>query len=56
MIEDHSIMSVKEARKILGQSAESMSDLQIEDLIANLHSIAKLTIREIIEGRIKISD
>lgn len=41
------IISTKEARKILGKEAENLSDDQIEDLIINLQSIAKLYIQSV---------
>jgi len=41
------IISIKEARKILGKEAENLSDDQIEDLIINLQSIAKLYIQSV---------
>ena len=35
------IISVKEARKILGSDAVEMSDEEIEQVVATLHSLAK---------------
>ncbi|HUA13455.1 MAG TPA: hypothetical protein VL989_03070 [Candidatus Sulfotelmatobacter sp.] len=39
------IISVKEARKLLGKDYNHLSDEQIEDLIINLHEIAKGALR-----------
>lgn len=41
------IISIKEARKILGKEAEDLSDDQVEDLIINFQSIAKLYIQSV---------
>ena len=38
------IISVKEARKILGSTATGMSDDEISDVIDTLHSLAKSAI------------
>jgi len=38
------IMSVKEARKLLGKDAEDMTDEQVEGLIEQTHELAKLAL------------
>lgn len=43
------IISVKEARKLLGKDYDHMTDEQIEDLIIQLDEIARLSIRDSIE-------
>lgn len=40
------IISVKEARKILGKDAESMTDREIEELIGTLDLLAKDALQE----------
>lgn len=37
-------MSVKEARKLLGKDADSMTDEQITELIEQTHDLAKLAL------------
>lgn len=46
---DRLIISVKEARKLLGKDAESLTDKYIEELIVQLDEIARLTIRQFME-------
>lgn len=41
------IISVKEARKILGQEHKNLTDEQLEKLIVELSAIAKLYIRSV---------
>lgn len=41
------IISVKEARKLLGTEYDNMSDDQIEEIIVQLEEIARLTIRQL---------
>jgi hypothetical protein len=48
------IISVKEARKLLGKDAKQMSDTEVEKLIIDLNVIARYTIRGIMEGTIKM--
>jgi hypothetical protein len=38
------IMSVKEARKLLGKDAQNMTDEQIEELVGQTHELAKLAL------------
>lgn len=38
------IMSVKEARKLLGKGAKDMTDEQVELLISQTHELAKLAL------------
>jgi hypothetical protein len=40
------IISIKEARKILGSSADGMTDEEILEVIGSLHSIAKGAIED----------
>ena len=47
------IISVKEARKILGESYEHMSDEEIERLIIDLDAIAVYALREAREKHLK---
>jgi Ca2+-binding EF-hand superfamily protein len=48
------IISVKEARKILGKEAKSMSDEEIEKVINDLDAIAKHYFEGVRNGTIKI--
>lgn len=41
------IISVKEARKLLGQQNKNLSDEQLEQLIVDLSAVAKLYIRSV---------
>ena len=50
------VITVKEARKLLGKDAETISDVEIEELILNLEEIARWYIRGIREGTIIIPD
>lgn len=50
---NHSIVSTKEARKLLGDTAKDMTDDQIEETITDLEILAKYILREIAEGRLK---
>jgi 5-bromo-4-chloroindolyl phosphate hydrolysis protein len=43
------IITVKEARKLLGKDYEQMTDEQIEELIIQLDEIARLSLRQSIE-------
>jgi Ca2+-binding EF-hand superfamily protein len=43
------IISIKEARKLLGKEYDHMTDEQVEDLIIQLDEIARLSIRQFIE-------
>jgi uncharacterized protein YjgD (DUF1641 family) len=47
------IISIKEARKILGKSYEHMSDEEVESLIENLDAIAIVSLRDAREKRMK---
>lgn len=47
------IMSVKEARKLLGKEAENMSDEQVAKLIEDTHELAKLALQLVKEKRLK---
>jgi hypothetical protein len=38
------IMSVKEARKLLGKDAKDMTDEQVEELVEQTHELAKLAL------------
>ena len=44
-------MTIEEARKILGDNYKYISDQEIERLINDLHVIAKLTIRDLINKK-----
>lgn len=44
IFEDNSVISVKEARKLLGKSFQEMSDEQIENIVSLLTNIANVTI------------
>lgn len=46
-MEANLIISVKEARKLLGKDAEAMSDDDVEGLVLSLQSIAKTYIEEV---------
>jgi len=46
---DRLIISVDEARKLLGKKYDYMTDDQLEDLIIQLDEIARLSIRDSIE-------
>jgi hypothetical protein len=43
------IISVKEARKLLGKKYDHMTDEQIEDMIVQLDEIARLSIKQSLE-------
>ena len=47
------IMSVKEARKLLGKEHENLSDEEVADLIEQLHELAKLSLDMAREQRLK---
>lgn len=55
------IMSVKEARKLLGKEHESLSDEQVAELVEQTHEFAKLALdvardkvaREKLDGKIR---
>lgn len=47
------IMSVKEARKLLGKEHENLSDEEVADLIEQLHEIARLSLDMAREQRLK---
>jgi hypothetical protein len=38
------IMSVKEARKLLGKEADNMTDTQVTELVEQTHELAKLAL------------
>lgn len=38
------IISIKEARKLLGKEHENLSDEEVTDLIERLHELAKLSL------------
>lgn len=42
------VITINEARKILGQEAKKYSDEQIEELIINLQSISKMYIQSVL--------
>jgi len=46
-----SIMTIKEARKLLGKDCKNMSDEQVAKIIEDLHALAKLTLDVYIESR-----
>lgn len=48
------VISVDEARKILGETAHSLSDLQVEKLINDLTFLADAYINAVQEGTINI--
>lgn len=47
------IMSVKEARKLLGNKYENLSDDEVADLIEQVHELAKLSLDVAREQRLK---
>lgn len=47
------IISVKEARKILGKSAHDLTDDEIEKIIIDLEALARFTLKGIQDGSIK---
>lgn len=47
------IMSVKEARKLLGKEHENLSDDEVAELIEQLHELAKLSLDMAREQRLK---
>jgi len=47
------IMSVKEARKLLGKEHENLSDEEVADLIEQLHELARLSLDMAREQRLK---
>lgn len=49
--DDSLVLSIDEARKILGKSAKTMSDDEIREVILNLHSIARMTLQTISENK-----
>lgn len=49
------IITVKEARKIMGKDANKFTDEELEKLIDDLHTIARFTIKDIKEGKFKLS-
>lgn len=48
------IISVQEARKILGSSSMGMTDEDVGELILNLDDLARLYFKAVREGKIKI--
>lgn len=49
------VISISEARKILGKKiSDKMSDEEIEKLVLDLDEIARLTLKGIREGTIKV--
>ena len=51
--DDKPIMSVKEARKLLGKDHENMTDGEVSELIGQLHELAKLSLDMAREQRLK---
>ena len=47
------IMSVKEARKLLGKEYENLSDEKIAELVEQLHELAKLSLDMAREQRLR---
>lgn len=47
------IISVKEARKLLGKKYEKFFDDQVADLVEQTHDLAKLALKVAQENRIK---
>lgn len=47
------IMSVKEARKLLGKEYENLSDEKIAELVEQLHELAKLSLDMSREQRLR---
>lgn len=50
------MMSVKEARKVFGETAESMSDEQIENTIETLDLLATQALKQAKEERLRKED
>lgn len=51
------VISLKEARKLLGKElSEKLSDEELEKLIIDLDELARLTIRGIMDGSLKIPE
>jgi len=48
-----SIISVKEARKLLGKEYEKLTDDEIAELVEQLHELAKLSLDMAREQRLK---
>lgn len=48
------IISIKEAKKLLGKSSYEMTDDEVEKLITVLDGIARLTIQALLNGTMKI--
>jgi len=49
-------MSVEEAREILGEEYNKLSDEEIERIVSDLEVIASLTIKAIVKGEFRIND
>lgn len=47
------IISVKEARKLLGKEYEDLSDEKIAELVEQLHELAKLSLDMVREQRLR---
>jgi len=47
------IMSIKEARKLLGKKHENLRDEEVAELIEQLHELAKLSLNMAQEQRLK---
>lgn len=52
---DKLIISVKEARKLLGKTAVNLSDEEVEKIIIDLNFIAKHAIKDFRENKYKTS-
>jgi uncharacterized protein YutE (UPF0331/DUF86 family) len=50
------IMSVKEARKLLGKDYQKLDDEKIAELIEQMHELAKLSLDMAREQRLKTND
>ena len=44
------VITIKEARKILGDEAKALSDIELEDLIINLQSVAQIYIESVLNN------
>lgn len=47
------IISIKEARRLLGNKADSMSDIEVEDIISQLDFIATMAVKDYKLSQIK---
>jgi hypothetical protein len=53
MIGSKPIMSVKEARKLLGKEYEKLTDDEVAELVEQVHELAKLSLDVAREQRLK---